>query len=157
MSQFLFETIRLENGEFFNLDFHQKRMDESRAACGFLSTKVSLLLSLSKTNVPKTGLWRCRVSYSETIERIEVFEYSILKIKQIALIEAPEIQYDLKWEDRSVFQKLLAANPDFQEIRRFSMPLSEVFWIFFTNELASKGGERYISHTLLDADEGRRG
>lgn len=116
MSRFLFETIRLENGQFFNLDGHQKRFDASRSACFFADEKISLSAILLSKNFPKTGLFRCRAVYGKQIERVEFLPYKIRQPLKIGLVEAPEIEYDFKWEDRAAFVELLTQRPDCQEV-----------------------------------------
>lgn len=116
MSRFLFETIRLENGQLFNLDGHQKRFDTSREACFFSDEKISLSEALLSTNFPKKGLLRCRVVYGKRIERVEFLPYQIRQPLKIGFVEAPEIEYHFKWEDRRAFSKIMKQRPDCQEV-----------------------------------------
>lgn len=116
MSQLLFESIRIENGEVFNLKYHQNRVDKSRRELLDLGDKLSLAEAILPLDFPMEGLFKCRVSYAEQIEKVEFLEYEIRHPEKIRLVENDKIRYPHKWEDRSEFQKILAQYPDYQEI-----------------------------------------
>lgn len=94
------ETIKLENGFFSALSFHQARMDETRAAFFDTPEPLSLPLALMKTgSIPPKGLYRTRVVYSDKIESIEFIPYDKREITSLKLIEA-NIDYHYKYEKR---------------------------------------------------------
>lgn len=105
----LLETIKCLDGKVFNLDYHQKRFDDSRKRLGYTN-----LLKLFLTPPPK-GLFRCRLVYEEEIEKIEFVPYELKKIKSFKLIDS-NITYDLKYENRDEINALLQRKEDADEI-----------------------------------------
>ncbi|MFD2722162.1 aminotransferase class IV [Ignatzschineria indica] len=66
------ETIKLEDGYFFALSYHQKRMDKTRKHFYPDAPPLSLPQALMQLdNIPKKGLYRVRVIYQEEISTIE--------------------------------------------------------------------------------------
>ncbi len=125
----LFETVRLENGAFERLDFHQKRLDASRSEFFENAEPIALaeLLaehfeknlaqkSRAERAVFSTKCHRTRVIFGQKLERVEFFEYTPKPIRKVKIIEAPRLEYSKKWLDRSVFDHFLAQNPDFDDL-----------------------------------------
>lgn len=105
----LLETIHIINGQALHLKYHQNRLESSRKTLGL---NFSLSLSL---NPPKTGEYRCRVLYKDTIEKVEYLPYQQKTIQSFKLIHS-DINYDLKFEDRSAINLLLQDKEDADEI-----------------------------------------
>lgn len=105
----LLETIHILEGEALNLEYHQERVNQSRAQLGFHD-----LLTL-ELFPPKTGEFRCRVLYEKEIEKIEYLPYKRKRISSFKLVHS-DIVYDLKYEDRTAIEALLAKNPEADEI-----------------------------------------
>lgn len=116
MSQLLFESIRIENGEVFNLNLHQKRVDNSRLELLQLTDRLSLAEAILPLDFPEKGLFKCRVTYTDQIEKVEFLEYETRQPARIRLVENDKISYPHKLADRSEFQEILAQYPDYQEV-----------------------------------------
>jgi 4-amino-4-deoxychorismate lyase len=108
----LLETIKIENGEIFNLSYHQKRFDKSRQDLFNINTPIDLS---SLIDPPLEGLYRCRVIYEQDIESIEYIPYRAKQIHTLKVISST-ISYDHKFLNRDTFTSLLEDNPDFDEI-----------------------------------------
>ncbi len=105
MSQ-LFETIKCCDGKLFNMEFHQARFEKScREFFGF-STPVKLIERIEIPDFAKTGLFRCRVTYSKKIEKIEFIPHQYREIKSLKLIEDNEIDYRFKFDNRERLNRL---------------------------------------------------
>jgi len=84
---FLFETIRILNGEFFNLDLHELRMSRSRLILFNDDEKILLRSTLYNTEYPAKGLYKCKVIYNaEGINSITFDKYKRRKIKWLELV-----------------------------------------------------------------------
>ena len=105
MCQFL-ETIKCKNGNFYNLEFHQERFDLARKTIFGSTDKISLYDVLIVPNESLTGLFRCRVTYSKTINKIEFLPHKIREIKSLKLIEDNKIDYQFKYSDRNELNSL---------------------------------------------------
>ncbi len=111
-STLLLETIRIEDGEVFNLSYHQARCDESRKSL-FASTNRLNLSSVIQA--PHKGLYRCRILYNEKIHSIEYIPY-ILKEMHILKIISSDLEYTHKYANRDTLNKLLQSHTDADEI-----------------------------------------
>lgn len=100
------ESIRLENGQFGNLDYHQARMD--RALREFHPNREPLNLKeiLSSIPTPSIGLHKVRMVYDFEIQSIQIGFYSVKEIKSLRIIHANSIAYQHKFEDRKELLKL---------------------------------------------------
>ena len=109
----LLETIKIEEGKIFNLLYHQKRFDASREK--LFPGIAPILLSSIINDVPKEGLYRCRIIYDENIRSVEYLPYQPKEISRVKIV-ASDIVYDLKYENRESFQNLLSEHSDVDEI-----------------------------------------
>lgn len=106
MKQLFLETICLIDGEFCRLERHFSRM---RA-----TTKTALgremILNDFPTHIPdnyKSGKVKCRILYDDHIREISFHPYSIRPVHKLRLIEANEVDYSLKYADRSALEAIL--------------------------------------------------
>ena len=111
-STLLLETIKIEDGEVFNLSYHQARCDESRKAL-FNSTDRLDLSSLIQA--PSKGLYRCRILYNEKIHSIEYIPYSPKEIHTLKIVSS-DLEYDHKYANRDALNKLLQLHTDIDDI-----------------------------------------
>ncbi len=103
MSRFL-ETIKLLDGEFYNLEYHQQRLS---ATCRhFKFANFELQGFLNDQTIPHKGLFKCRVIYGADGITIEHVPYHTKSIKSLKLVESDSIDYQFKWEDRSALNQL---------------------------------------------------
>jgi len=109
----LLETIRIEDGEVHNLIYHQRRMDQSRAA---LFPHASTLNLADHLDIPQErGCFRCRVLYAEDIVSIQYLPYKPKPIERLKIVPS-NIDYRYKYADRHALEQLLQENPHADEI-----------------------------------------
>ena len=111
-STLLLETIKIEDGEIFNLSYHQARCDKSRKVL-FNSTDRLDLSSLIQA--PPKGLYRCRILYNEKIHSIEYIPYNTKEIHILKIISS-DLEYAHKYANRDALNKLLQTQPDADDI-----------------------------------------
>jgi 4-amino-4-deoxychorismate lyase len=111
-SSLLLETIKIEDGEVFNLPYHQARCDKSRKSL-FASTDRLDLDSLIEA--PSKGLYRCRILYDEVMHSIDYIPYIPKEIYQLKII-ASDITYDYKYANREELNILLQKQKGIDEI-----------------------------------------
>jgi 4-amino-4-deoxychorismate lyase len=112
----LFETIRLEDGVFMNLEFHNLRLNKSREE--LLGEKNQLFLE-NEIVVPshcKAGIYKCKVSYSSNVNEIEIIPYQKRVIESLKLVEDNTISYSHKYSDRSHLLELMNMRGDCDDI-----------------------------------------
>ncbi len=102
----LLETIRYENGRFDHLKYHRQRMKYSQKICFGLENEPRLLSSLQKAKEEQfadleNGLFKCRVVYDSQIREIRFLPYVLPVIRSLRLVQCDDLDYSLKYEDRS--------------------------------------------------------
>jgi 4-amino-4-deoxychorismate lyase len=103
----LFETIKCLNGVLHNIDAHTARMNRSRSVVFGCTDTIDLRETIQVPAKNDGIVYKCRVEYSRTIDRIQFLPYTIKIVNTIALVESDSAEYDHKWVDRSIFDKLL--------------------------------------------------
>lgn len=96
----LIESIRLQNGNFHRLNYHQHRMDRSVEELSGKKNLISLATGLGNYNPPQTGLYKCRVVYGGTIESVEFIPYEVKPVNTLKVVYDQEIEYPHKYTDR---------------------------------------------------------
>jgi len=106
------ETIKIEDGEIFHLEYHQKRYEGVLNSLG-----ISTYKNLSEfITPPKLGLYRCRLVY--TLDTIEVSYHKYVKrgINHLKIIYDDEIEYTYKSTNREEINALYARRGRYDEI-----------------------------------------
>ncbi len=87
MSQFL-ETIRLYNGEFSALEYHQERVCKTFSAFYPKENPFDLNIELHSKNIPANGLYKCRIIYDSQIRKLEFIPYQLPIIRSLKLVQS---------------------------------------------------------------------
>ena len=102
----LIESIKLENGRFLRLHYHQARMDRSVADLFKVKNEIDLSVEVGKQTHPKAGLFKCRIAYTTKVESIEFIPYEPRRIESLKVVYDNTIDYAHKYEDRSSIDAL---------------------------------------------------
>lgn len=102
------ETIKYQDGHWYNLAFHQQRLDQCRTQK--LQRQDVLLLSeaLATAELPDQGVYKVRVQYAEAIEQISWAPYQIKYPASLQLVYDDSIDYAFKYQDRTALDNLFA-------------------------------------------------
>lgn len=106
MKQLFLETICLINGEFCRLERHFSRMRTTAKT----ALDREIVLDDFPTHIPdnyKNGKVKCRILYDDHIRDISFQSYSIRPVHSLRLVEADELDYSLKYADRSALERVL--------------------------------------------------
>ncbi len=112
----LIESIRLENGVFANLDYHQDRMDAAFRDVFGKPNHIVLNDYLKSLSFPTDGLYKCRLVYDNTMCQVTFTPYSIKPVTRLKIIYSTSIEYAFKYEDRSTLTKAFAQRGDCDDI-----------------------------------------
>jgi 4-amino-4-deoxychorismate lyase len=112
----LIESIRLENGKFHNLSYHEQRMNRSLRAVFGATVPFGVEKFLQKFPLPDDGLFKCRLLYDDQTQEVEFVPYVAKIVRTVRTIEDNTIVYEHKFEDRSWLEKLFAMRGDCDEI-----------------------------------------
>lgn len=102
--QIFSEAIKLKDGVLYNLSYHEMRM--RRTTEHFFGINFPLLIEIPEDKM--TGLFKCRIVYSNQIHSVEFIPYSFRTIQKLALVQDDSIDYTYKYTDRVVLNTLLA-------------------------------------------------
>jgi 4-amino-4-deoxychorismate lyase len=112
----LIESIKLLNGEFQNLFYHEQRMNRSlKILCG-QQDHFNLEEFLKNIVRPEIGLYKCRIEYDERSREVEFVPYSPKEITTLRVIEHDRINYEFKYKDRRTIDRLYALRKDCDDI-----------------------------------------
>ena len=96
MNSTFFETIKIDNGEIFNLSYHQQRYEsvlKKFAINEFKDLKEFI-------NPPKSGLYKCRLTYDISRNphyiETEYQEYKKREVNSLKLVFSDSIEYEFK-------------------------------------------------------------
>lgn len=109
----LLESIKVEDGVIFHLEYHQLRVDRALKSLG---AKSSHTLKEHITNPPQSGLFRCRIVYDENSLDVEYLPYIPKKIESLKAVYDDEIEYSLKYANRSALDKLFEKREDCDDV-----------------------------------------
>ena len=114
----LFETLCIENGKIQNIDLHQARYERSlREYYGKSAVKIFNLFSLIQLPYPlQNQLVRCRIDYNAESTQIQYFEYYRKIYRTFQPVICDEIDYGLKYADRTLLNSLFAQRKNCDEI-----------------------------------------
>lgn len=108
------ETILIKNGILKNLQYHQKRVN--------ITTKkhfgsMSIDLKKETLKAPKIGIYRCRITYSKKVKKVEFSPYVLTKKAKIKAI-VTDLDYNFKKNDRKEIEEALksAKEEGFDEV-----------------------------------------
>jgi len=103
----LFETIRIYNGEPGNLGSHEKRLNSSRRKLFGSTDAISLADHIRVPDDCRSGVYRCRVIYEESIISVEFIPYQPAIVRSLKIVHAGDIDYSLKYLDRTCLTSLI--------------------------------------------------
>lgn len=112
----LIETIKLKDGEYCNLFYHEQRMNHSLKILRQAKTAVDLEKVLAAVKTPLQGLFKCRILYDLGTKEVEFSPYKARPVQTLRVIEDDQISYEFKYLDRNVINDLFAKRKDCDDI-----------------------------------------
>jgi 4-amino-4-deoxychorismate lyase len=102
----LIESIKVLDGKFYNLFYHEQRMLRSlQTLCG-QEEDFNLEEFLSHIEAPSKGLFKCRIVYDDISKEVEFSKYEIRPVNSLQLVEHDRISYEYKYVDRKTIDRL---------------------------------------------------
>lgn len=112
----LVESLKLKNGRIQNLEYHQDRMNRTRSELFSEKAKIDLEKEISIPEKCTSGIFKVRVLYGATLEKIEIEHYIFRKIESLKVVHHESINYHLKYTDRQILQELFTQRGDCDDI-----------------------------------------
>jgi 4-amino-4-deoxychorismate lyase len=104
-----FETIKSQNSLLHHINYHNARLNKTRAKLYNATNPINLRDFI--TTINSKELFRCKVTYSKEIERVEFFEYKVKEFKSFKFINI-DFDYKFKYLDRSLIDSSSKAGFD---------------------------------------------
>ena len=100
------ETIRIEEGKIYNIDYHTERFNRTRS----FFWKESSPMELSEFISPQrqTGIQKCRIVYRKKIEEITYTPYQMREVTSLHPVPCDAIEYEFKSTHREELNRLFA-------------------------------------------------
>ncbi|MBU1668545.1 aminotransferase class IV [bacterium] len=108
MNKKLLETIKIENGQIMNIEWHNQRFNKSRQK---LFNEPKALNLEGFITAPEEGIYRCRILYDKEIHSVEYLPYVPKEIKHFKIIQS-QMDYAYKYSDRKELERLIPSSYD---------------------------------------------
>jgi 4-amino-4-deoxychorismate lyase len=112
----LVESLKLKGGILQNLEYHQSRMNCSMDELFPKAQKINLKKVVSIPEDCVAGVYKVRVVYGSSVEKIEIEPYSFRTIRSLKVVRHESVDYHLKYTDRQILQELFAQRGDCDDI-----------------------------------------
>ncbi|MDO9614204.1 MAG: aminotransferase class IV [Bacteroidota bacterium] len=112
----LLESLKLKDGIVQNLNCHQERLNRSMEELFPTARKIDLAKEISIPENCKSGIFKIRVLYGQTIEKIEIEPYVFRSIESLKVVHHESIDYHLQYNDRQILQELFAKRGECDDI-----------------------------------------
>lgn len=112
----LVESLKLKDGIIQNLNYHQNRLNRSMDKLFPTAEKIDLMKSIAIPENCTSGIFKVRVLYGATIDKIEIEPYIFRSIKSLKVVHHESVDYHVKYTDRQILQQLFAQRGDCDDI-----------------------------------------
>jgi 4-amino-4-deoxychorismate lyase len=102
----LFETIRIVSGVPRHIWWHEQRMNHARKEIWKSRDAISLRREISVPAEHSTGVVKCNIKYGADIQHVNFSVYEKRIIRSLKMVGSGEIDYHLKYYDRSLLENL---------------------------------------------------
>lgn len=93
----LVETIKVKDGEIFNIDYHSARFNKTRKELFNAGPAVDLADKILIPAYALKGLYKCRIEYDKHIRKIDFSPYELKSIRTLKMIDAADLEYHYKF------------------------------------------------------------
>lgn len=143
----MIESIKLQDGRFNNLRYHELRMAYSLKELYGVSDQINLLQFLDTLNYPRKGFYKCRLVYDHQTKEVEFNPYTLRMVSSLKLVVNDSILYDHKYSDRSSINQLIQKKEECDDIL-----IVKNGWVTdcsYANIVFKSGSKWYTPHTYL--------
>lgn len=112
----LVETLKLKDGIVHNTEYHQYRLNGAMAELFPEAERIDLASAILIPGNYLSGLYKVRVLYGPTIDKVEISSYIPRTIRSLKIVLHESVDYHLKYTNRQVLQELFAQRVDCDDI-----------------------------------------
>ncbi len=110
----LIESIKIKDGQLFNIRYHNDRMNAARRALYGSEQEVDLRQVID--GVGRTGIIKCRVVFDRQIREIQYIPYELPDIRTLQVVIDDTIVYDYKYKNRKELRTLYERRGDADDV-----------------------------------------
>ena len=143
---YFIETIKVVDGKFQNLSYHMDRMNNTMIS--FFNT--TMFVELWIGDIPeklRTGITKCRITYSHCDVKVEYERYQYRKINSLKLMNDNTISYSFKSANRDNLNSLLCQRATCDDI--LIVKNGYITDTSFSNIVLKKSSSLYTPSTYL--------
>jgi len=112
----LVESLKLKDGVIQDISYHQNRLDRSMDELFPEAQKINLAGIISIPEKYHSGVYKVRVLYRRSVNKIEIEPYNFRKIRSLKIVHHESIDYHLKYSDRQILNELFALRGNCDDI-----------------------------------------
>ncbi len=112
----LLESIKLLDGKFYNLPYHEERMQRALRTLFRYADRVNLGRLLGKEDYPRAGCHKCRIVFDANSFDVSFSPYQTREIRRIRVVRDNDISYEFKFEDRREIDRLFSMRGDCDDV-----------------------------------------
>jgi 4-amino-4-deoxychorismate lyase len=112
----LFESIKIVNNSMVNLSYHNARVNLSRKTLYGTCNDWDLKTLITLQGLDSKLLYKCRFVYSEETYSVEFQPYTLKPLKTLQLVKCPDLNYSLKYMDRSGLENIKLSHPQTDDV-----------------------------------------
>ena len=141
------ETICIRNGKPERLSCHNARLNRTRLETLNQTREIDLANYIHIPAEAKKGLFKCRVTYRETIEKVEFEPYLMRLVHSLRLVNADDVDYQYKYANREKLQELFEERGKADDVLLVKKDF--ITDTSYANIVFRKGDKWYTSDTPL--------
>lgn len=108
----LVESLKILDGRLYHTSYHNARMNASRRQLFRCAGLLDLEDIVRVPEEHRRGLYKCRVIYGNDVHAVEFHPYVKRTVCSLRLLEADDIDYSHKYENRDAINDLLSLKGD---------------------------------------------
>ncbi len=112
----LIETIKITDGQFQNLAYHNIRFNKARRELFACVVDVDIATLVDIPADAKRGTYKCTVTYNADVIDVKFQAYVIRKITSLKIVADDTIDYSYKYANRDSLNELLKRKEECDEI-----------------------------------------
>jgi 4-amino-4-deoxychorismate lyase len=112
----LFESIRVAQGKFENVVYHEQRVRHSLKTLFGYAGEFDLEGYLNTIPVPGNEVYKCRMEYDDQTRTIELLDYKPKSVRSLKIVEHNRINYEFKYTDRKLLNHLHSLKEECDDI-----------------------------------------
>jgi 4-amino-4-deoxychorismate lyase len=112
----LIETIKIVDGQFQNLAYHNIRFNKARWDLFACTEDVDIASLIAIPDDGRMGIYKCTVTYNAKVIDVKFQAYIIRKISSLKIVVDDNIDYSYKYANRDSLNELLKKKEECDEI-----------------------------------------